>query len=89
MLTFTITEKLDGYTYATATADNGAEIDVIVYDASTSDEWIIWVEVDDVRGVDYDVRSAIMAISYDGYMSIDDALSNVAYRIGKDIEHYC
>ena len=89
MLTFTITEKLDGYTYATATANNGAEIDVIIYDASTADKWVVWVEVDDVRNVDYDVRSSLMAVSYDGYTSVADALEDAAYHLTKELEYYC
>lgn len=88
MLTFTITEELSGYTYATATADDGAEIDVIVYDASTEDEWVIWVEVDDVRNVDYDVRSSLMAVDYDGYTSVADALEDVAYHLAKELAYY-
>lgn len=89
MLTFIITEKLDGYTYATATADNGVEIDVIVYDASTAEEWTIWVEVDEVRNVDYDVRSSLMAVSCDGYTSVADALEDAAYHLTKELEYYC
>ena len=89
MLTFTITEEMNGYTYATATAKNGIAIDIIVYDASTADAWIIWVEVDDVRNADYDVRSALMAVSYDGYISVADALADVAYQLSKEIAYYC
>ena len=89
MLSFTVTEKLEGYTYATGTACNGIEIDIIVYDASTNEDVAIWVDVDDVRNVDYDVRSVIMAVSYDGYLCVADALADVAYRIDKDIERYC
>lgn len=86
MLTTTITEKLPGYTYATAYSDDGIKIDLIIYDASTPQEWIIWSEVDDVTGVDPDIRELLRTHFFDGFFSVEEAINTTVYHLERTLK---
>lgn len=88
MLIFTASEELNGNTYATATTEYGEEIDIIVHDESTDEEWNIWVEVDDIRNASYIVCDALIGTDYDGYKTVIGAIADVAYILEKELRYY-
>ena len=83
MFKFTITEETQGYTYATACNADGVEVDIIVYDNSTADVYDIWVEIDDVRNADYDMRADIMGWTYDACFTVAEAIAQAEYYLYK------
>ena len=88
----TITERLNGYTYATITATTYHHdiitADIIIYDNSTAEEVEIWAEFDDCDGLDYAERSRLLTgYDYDGFMSIAEALQDMEYHFYKYLRH--
>lgn len=83
MFTATITEKIEGYTYFTATNKEGVEVDFIIYNASTEEDLCIWIEVDTVRGVDYDKSTELSGWDYDGLLTEQEGIDKALYFLYK------
>ena len=80
MYNITITERLNGYTYFTAS--NGCiSADFIIYDASTGDDITIWVELDSIDGVDYDIAADLSGWVYDGLLTEQEGIDRALYML--------